>query len=112
MRKLVGYVLVLIAAALLGQYGIAQERAKVYRIGFLGTTASLETFSKAFSSLGYTVGKNVIIDARWPINERLDQLSGMAEELVKLKVDVIVAASGTAALDALYGQIAAKSSAA
>ena len=100
MHKLVGYVLVVIAAALLGQYGIAQERAKVYRIGFLGTTESLETFSKAFSSLGYNIGQNVIIDARWPPNERLDQLPVLAEELVKLKVDVIVAASATAALAA------------
>jgi len=100
MHKLVGYVFVVIAAALLGQYGIAQERAKVYRIGFLGTPESLETFSKALSSLGYNIGQNVIIDARWPPNERLDQLPVLAEELVKLKVDVIVAASATAALAA------------
>ncbi|HZM45028.1 MAG TPA: ABC transporter substrate-binding protein [Burkholderiales bacterium] len=97
MLRLVRYVLVVIVAALLGQYGVAQERARVYRIGFLGSTESLEQFSKALSSLGYTIGQNVVIDSRWPRNERLDQLPALAEELVKLKVDVIVAGGGTAA---------------
>jgi len=74
----------------------AEAQAKVWRVGFL-TSASAEagnpriaTFRQRLSELGYVEGKNVALEIRSAegIPERLP---GLATELVRLKVDVIVA---------------------
>ena len=80
-----------------------QQSAKVYRIGFLGTTSASEYASNAdtlrasLRELGYVEGKNTVIEFRWA-DGNLDRLPTLAAELVRLKVDVLVThAEGTRA---------------
>jgi putative ABC transport system substrate-binding protein len=93
-----------LAAAAMGAplAAFAQQKSKVWRIGFLGAvTASgfarrVEALRAGLRDLGYVEGKNIVIEFRWAEGyyERLPQL---AAELVRLKVDVIVT-SGTAGI--------------
>ena len=73
----------------------AQQPKKIYRIGFLGANfpstnpARYEAFRQGLRELGYVEGKNIVID--WRYGEgKLDRLTELAAELVRLKVDVIV----------------------
>ncbi len=74
----------------------AQQTGKVFRIGFLdNSTASssavlVEAFLQELRKLGWIEGKNIAIEYRFAEqkNERLPEL---AAELVRLKVDLIVA---------------------
>ena len=86
------------AGALAAPLGsLAQQKGKVWRIGFLGAaTASgsarrVEALRAGLRDLGYVEGKNIVIEFRWAEGnyERLPQL---AAELVRLKVDVLVTA--------------------
>ena len=71
--------------------------AKIPRIGFLFTGSRpspiLDAFEQGLRTLGYVEGKNIIIDWRYA-EGRDDQLSVLAEELVRLNPDVIVANAG------------------
>jgi ABC-type uncharacterized transport system substrate-binding protein len=71
----------------------AQQLAKVPRIGYLAPSVSANRFpfEQALRELGYVEGKNIVIE--WRANEgNLDRNPPLAAELVRLKVDVIVAA--------------------
>jgi ABC-type uncharacterized transport system substrate-binding protein len=67
----------------------AQQAGKVYRIGVLGTQYSpvSDVFPQSLRELGYEEGRN-LIDYRWH-EGNLDRLPALAEELVRLKPDVI-----------------------
>jgi ABC-type uncharacterized transport system substrate-binding protein len=72
----------------------AQQQAKVPRIGFLGARPAasgtgLERLRKELRAIGYVEGKNIAIESRSADN-KLDRLPDLADELVRLKVDVIV----------------------
>jgi len=73
----------------------AQQKGKVWRIGFLGTaTASgfarrVDALRAGLRDLGYVEGKNIVIEFRWA-EDKYDRLPELAAELVRLKVDVIV----------------------
>jgi putative tryptophan/tyrosine transport system substrate-binding protein len=74
---------------------VAQQPKKVPRIGYLGgvppsaNEARIEAFGEGLRELGYVEGKNIVIE--WRSSEgKTDQLPGLAAELVRLKVDVIV----------------------
>ncbi len=73
----------------------AQQPKKIPRIGYLtGTSLSTnaarnEAFRQGLRELGYVEGKNIVIEWR-SAEGRLDRLAGLAAELVRLKVDVIV----------------------
>ena len=77
----------------------AQQPGKIFRIGFLDTsTASgmallVDAFRQELSTHGWIEGKNIAIEYRFAEqkNERLPEL---AAELVRLKVDLIVATGG------------------
>jgi putative tryptophan/tyrosine transport system substrate-binding protein len=75
----------------------AQQAAKVPRIGYLigaslsPSSARIEPFRKGLRELGYVEGKNIIIEWR-SAEQKLDRLPGLAAELARLKVDVIVTA--------------------
>ena len=72
----------------------AQQPAKVPRIGYLSlaskATARDEAFTQALRDLGWVDGQNITIEYRWAAN-KVDRLPALAEELVSLKVDLIVA---------------------
>ena len=83
----------------------AQQTGKVLRIGFLdNSTASsmavlLEAFRQELSKLGWTEGKNLIIEYRFA-EQKLERLPELAADLVRLKVDLIVVATTPVALAA------------
>ena len=74
----------------------AQQSGKIFRIGRLDvSTASggavlWDAFRKELSSLGWTEGKNVTFEYRFA-EQRFERLPELAAELVRLKVDLIVA---------------------
>jgi putative ABC transport system substrate-binding protein len=75
----------------------AQQAAKVYRIGFLWDSPAvfpdaLEAFRQGLRELGYVEGRNIAIEYRWA-EGKPERMRELAEELVRLKVDVIVAPS-------------------
>jgi putative ABC transport system substrate-binding protein len=71
----------------------AQQRAKVARIGYLGSaswhTARVTAFRAGLRDLGYVEGKDIVIEFRWA-ESQYDRLPALAAELVRLNVDVIV----------------------
>ena len=84
---------------------VAQPPTKVYRIGWLHPGLShpephpsLEAFRQGLREFGYVEGQNLVIEYRYA-EGRDDRLADLAAELVRLKVDVIVA-GGTAAIRA------------
>jgi putative tryptophan/tyrosine transport system substrate-binding protein len=74
---------------------LGQQPSKVARIGFLaGDSAAdnrprLQTFLDGLHELGYVEGKNLVIEYRWA-EGHYERLPGLAAELVRLPVDVIV----------------------
>ncbi|HTP98851.1 MAG TPA: ABC transporter substrate-binding protein [Casimicrobiaceae bacterium] len=71
----------------------------VARVGFLqpvvpqnGTSEFLEDFRGGMRELGYVEGRNLEIEIRWG-EAKLERMPALAAELVRLKVDVIVAVS-------------------
>jgi len=89
-----------VASALVGfpLYVLAQPSAKVPRIGYLAQNSaeiskrSLAAFREGLRERGWIDGQNVVIEARYA-NGRVDDLPGLALELLALKVDVIVTTS-------------------
>jgi ABC-type uncharacterized transport system substrate-binding protein len=79
----------------------AQPAGKVYRIGFLRAGQPPETYLEGFQQglreRGYVYGQNVVVELR-ATDGSFDQLPRFAEELVRLKVDVILASAAPAAL--------------
>jgi putative ABC transport system substrate-binding protein len=81
----------------------AQPAAKVYRIGLLGSfpptapeaSRLWEGFFQGLQELGYVEGQNILIEGRW-YGEQTERLPALAAELVRLKVDVIVAGAAPA----------------
>ncbi|MEE8608118.1 MAG: ABC transporter substrate-binding protein [Nitrospiraceae bacterium] len=73
----------------------AQQVGKVYRIGYLkrgaGPNARDEAFRQALRDLGWIEGRNITTEYRWAAG-RMDRLPALAEELARLKVDLIVTA--------------------
>ena len=72
----------------------AQRSGKVYRIGFLADAPRMvpnfEVFRQGLRELGYIEGQNIVIE--WQFSSRKpDRLAEMAADLVRQKVDVIVA---------------------
>src|SRR6476646_2634076 len=73
-----------------------QQPTKVPRIGFLigsspsANAARIEAFRQGLRELGYVEGKNIFIEWR-SVEGKSDRLASLAAELVRLKVDVIVA---------------------
>ena len=78
----------------------AQQSPKVPRIGYLigvspsPYSARTEAFRKGLRELGYTEGKNIIVEWRYG-KGKPDRVSEFAAELVRLNVDVIVSAGPT-----------------
>ena len=79
----------------------AQPARKMARIGFLlsgplsGTRDRVGVVRQGLRELGYTEGKDIIIEYRYADN-KFDRLPELAEELVRLRVEVIFAWAGPA----------------
>jgi ABC-type uncharacterized transport system substrate-binding protein len=79
----------------------AQQPTKIPRIGFLtgisaaGSAARVEAFRQGLRELGYVEGKNIVIEYRYA-DGKLDRLSELADELVRLEVNVIVTGGSAA----------------
>ena len=75
----------------------AQQATRIYRIGLLGDVLSFldEAFREGLRELGYIEGQNIVIEHQSP-EWKYERLPGLAADLVRLKVDVIVAASPAA----------------
>ena len=96
-----------LAAGTLGTAAVAQAQARsgMARIGYLvaGTQAGYATRTEALHAglrdRGWVEGKNLVIEWRFA-DDKYERLPGLAAELVRLKVDVLVT-SGTPATLAL-----------
>jgi putative ABC transport system substrate-binding protein len=76
----------------------AQQAASLPRIGFLGTSSLsdrraaryVRAFRQGLRELGYVEGQNIAIEFRWA-EGKYDRLPGLADELVRLKLNALVA---------------------
>src|SRR4030095_4036876 len=89
-----------VAAAMVPRTARAQSLAQMapaHRIGWLSPAAAeagapqLHALREGRGELGYREGRNLVIETRWAEGGS-EQLSGLARELAKLKVDVICTA--------------------
>ena len=77
----------------------AQQAGKVFRIGFLdastvsGMAGLVDAFQQELTKLGWIGGKNITIEYRFAEQKR-ERVPELAADLVRLKVNLIVA-SGT-----------------
>jgi ABC-type uncharacterized transport system substrate-binding protein len=90
-------VLGLLASPIAGE---AQRKGQVPRIAFLsstspGTSPATEAFLQGLRDLGYSEGKNIIVEWRWG-RGTTQRFPEFAADVVRLKVDVIVAANSPA----------------
>jgi putative tryptophan/tyrosine transport system substrate-binding protein len=83
----------------------AQQPGNIYRVGRLSGGLSSSTFSinalrRDLRELGYVEGKNISFELRYA-EEKPERLPALADELVRLKVDVIVAGGPNDGLTAM-----------
>ena len=96
------FVVVLLA---LGVIAEAQQPKKVPRIGYLSAldpatdSARYEAIRRALRERGYIEGQNIAIEYRYA-EGKPDRYPELAAELVRFKVDIIVAAGGTRVVQA------------
>lgn len=89
--------LIALAGALAAPLAAVAQRqpAKIARIGFLGATsaagyaAQVAGLRRGLREFGYEEARNIAIEFRWA-EGRYERLPGLAAELVRAKVDVIV----------------------
>ena len=92
--------LVVAISLLVAPLAHAQPTSKVYRIGYLGSVSAtanpraLEAFRQGLRELGWVEGQNIVIEYRWA-EGKADRLVDLAAELVRLKMDIIIAGPST-----------------
>jgi putative tryptophan/tyrosine transport system substrate-binding protein len=80
-----------------------QQAERMRRIGVLmwldendpGAKSDLSAFTQALAGMGWTEGRNVRMDLRW-YGDGANRIRVLAQELVRLQPDVILASGGTA----------------
>ena len=99
----VGGVVTLILSLLVAPFGAhAQPLPKIPRIGVLSGSAwttdarNREAFLQGLRELGYVEGQTSVLEGRWAEGQR-ERLPALAAELVRLRVEVIVAGNVPAA---------------
>src|SRR5499433_3421425 len=96
MTFLIGLLEIFVTLAACGTVAQAQP-AKISRIAYLSgssiISSNTEAFQQGLRDLGYIEGKNIVIEWRFADGNR-DRQRALAAELVRLKVDVIVASGG------------------
>jgi ABC-type uncharacterized transport system substrate-binding protein len=99
------FVLALLTVLCIPAFAHAQSASKVAKVGWLSAgTAEVDAsllagLRQGMKSLGYVEGKSFVFDARYAAG-RPEKLPEAAAELVRAKVDVIVASGDQAALAA------------
>src|SRR5262245_11252856 len=99
----VGLSAIVLSLTMCGAVVSAQQTGKIFRIGFLdvstasGSAVLLDAFRQELSKLGWIEGKNIAIEYRFAESKGAERLKELAVELVRLKVDLIVASSPTSA---------------
>src|SRR5688572_8498109 len=94
--KMAGLSVIALMLVVIGAEADAQQPTKVPRIGYLFNTSlyaaafRVEAFRQGMRELGYVEGKNIVIEFRYSEAE-IDRLHGLVAELVRLKVNLIVA---------------------
>jgi putative tryptophan/tyrosine transport system substrate-binding protein len=80
---------------------LAQQSAKVWRIGFLAHRYEkfYDPLFRGLDELGYKEGQNLIVERRYA-EGHAERFQGFADELVRLKVDLIVVVTTPAGLAA------------
>jgi putative ABC transport system substrate-binding protein len=94
--------ILLLLTATLGM-AAAQSPDKVPRVGYISPGSSsdparlrrFEAFRQGLRELGYVEGQSIVLEPRWA-EGRYDRYPAFAADLVRLKVDVIVASGGAA----------------
>ena len=73
--------------------GWAQQPAKVWRVGYLSTISgpdeAVDALREQLRKLGYVEGRNIAYEYRWAAGGE-QRVQDLADELVRLQVDVIV----------------------
>jgi putative ABC transport system substrate-binding protein len=90
--------LVLIAFLFVGSIPLSQTTERLPKVGYLSFGAAFQQpthFRNRLSELGYTEGKEVVVEYRFA-DGRSGELPRLARELVDAKVDVIIAAGDEA----------------
>ena len=91
----------LLVAAAFGRAHAQPTAKKIPRIGYLGTNigpASLppiEAFREGLRKLGHIEGQNIVVEYRWGSGQADQLAAAKAAELVRLDLDLIVAANTT-----------------
>src|SRR6267143_1023119 len=98
--RLIALAVILAVSVTLAPLAAAQPAGKVARIAFLSTTSSPDSpttaaFRQGLQELGYVEGQNIIIEWRWG-GGRTEGFPAFASDVVRLNVDVIVAANDAA----------------
>ena len=107
-RYPVGLVVMLALAILVTPLAAhAQLSGKVFRVGVLlpnsrGSSLVFRVFTQRLQELGYVEGQNLALEVRGAEGQ-FEQLPGLAAELVRLHVDVLVAHGPEATLRAARG---------
>lgn len=100
-QRMVGITVVAFILSLNGAVAEAQPRAKIPKIGWLGARSAAatgpESFRREFRALGYVDGKNTTFEHRYADDE-IGRLPALADELVRLNVDVLMTPATTGAL--------------
>jgi len=100
--RLIGLAVVLALGIILAPLATdAQQATPTPKIGYLASFSStgggIDAFRDALREHGYIDGKNVVVEPRFA-EGHYDRLPALAAELVRLKVDVIVAVTTPAAV--------------
>ena len=101
MKKLFYLVLVIVFLGG-GALAEAQQQAKVPKIGFIGVrpfalSSGDESLGREHPALDYAGGKNKVFENR-SAEDKVDRLHALADELIRLNVDVLIAPSTPEAL--------------
>jgi len=99
-RKWAGLFAIALALAFCGAVANAQQTKEIHRIGvlFIGgrDQPHLEAFKQGLRERGLTEGKNIAIEYRYA-EGKYDRLREFADELVRMKVEIIVTTSSISA---------------
>jgi len=106
-KRLLGFALSLVSALLFAicPSAEAQESKRIPTIGFLGARpasgpgAGSEAIRRTLQELGYVEGKNIAFESRYA-DDKLDRLPALADELVRLNVNLLLTPAPPAALAA------------